>query len=129
MKKPLKNGAIGSKLEKANSKNVLKERLNTLIFYHISTPEQFAKFSDKDFYETESLRTENFIHASFAEQLEETLETHYKNASRVLLLTIDSELLTAKLVVEKSRNGENFPHIYGAINKSAIVAVTERDLN
>lgn len=99
-----------------------------MVFYHITTPEQFAKFADKDYYEAESLQTEGFIHASFAEQLEETLQIHYKNVSRVLLLTVDSELLTAKLTVEKSRNGENFPHIYGAINKSAIVATREKDL-
>lgn len=99
-----------------------------MIFYHITTPEQFAKFADEDFYQAESLRAENFIHASFAEQLEETLKVHYKNVRQVLLLAVDSDLLTAKLVIEKSRNGEDFPHIYGAINKSAIVAVTRRDL-
>ncbi len=100
-----------------------------MIFYHITTPEQFAKSADEDFYESESLQSEGFIHASFAEQLEETLKIHYKNVARVLLLTIDSTLLTAKFIVEKSRNGEDFPHIYGAINKSAITAVTTRDLD
>jgi uncharacterized protein (DUF952 family) len=100
-----------------------------LTFYHITTPEQWAKFRDKDFYEAESLQTEGFIHASFAEQLEETLKIHYKNVTQVLLLTIDSDLLTSKLVVEKSRNGEDFPHIYGAINKSAITAIEERILD
>ena len=100
-----------------------------MIFYHITTPEQFAKFADEDFYQAESLQSEGFIHASFAEQLEDTLKIHYKMVAQVLLLTIDSELLTAKLVIEKSRNGEDFPHIYGAINKSAITAVAYRDLD
>lgn len=128
-KKQLKNGANGSRCTKENSKNVLKERLKFLIFYHITTPEQFAKFAEADFYEAESLQTEGFIHASFAEQLEETLEIHYKNVAQVLLLTIDSELLTSKLVVEKSRNGDDFPHIYGVINKPAIITVLTRNLN
>ena len=100
-----------------------------MTFYHITTPEQWAKFRDKDFYEAESLQTEGFIHASFAEQLEETLKIHYKNVAQVLLLTIDSDLLTSKLVVEKSRGGEDFPHIYGAINKSAITSIEERILD
>jgi len=100
-----------------------------LIFYHITTPENWAEFEDKDFYEAESLQTEGFIHASFAEQLEETLKIHYKNVAQVLLLTINSDLLTSKLVVEKSRNGEDFPHIYGAINKSAVTAIEERILD
>jgi uncharacterized protein (DUF952 family) len=100
-----------------------------LIFYHITTPEKWAEFRDKDFYEAEGLQTEGFIHASFAEQLEKTLKIHYKNVAQVLLLTIDSDLLTSKLVVEKSRNNEDFPHIYGAINKSAITAIEERILD
>ena len=99
-----------------------------MIFYHIATPEKFAQFADKDFYQAESLTTEGFIHASFAVQVEETLKVHYKNVRQVLILTIDSDLLTSKLVVEKSRNGEDFPHVYGAINKSAIVSVAERNL-
>lgn len=100
-----------------------------MIFYHITTPENWAEFEDKDFYEAESLQTEGFIHASFAEQLEETLKIHYKNVAQVLLLTINSDLLTSKLVVEKSRNGEDFPHIYGAINKLAIMTIEERILD
>ena len=100
-----------------------------MTFYHITTPEQWAKFRDKDFYEAESLQTEGFIHASFAAQLEETLKIYYKGVREVLILTIDSEKLTSKLIVEKSRGGEDFPHIYGAINKSAIVAAEERILN
>ena len=100
-----------------------------MIFYHITTAENWAKFADKDFYEAESLKTEGFIHASFDEQLEETLKIHYKGVREVLLLTVDSEKLTSKLIVEKSRNGEDFPHIYGAINKSAIVRTEKRILN
>lgn len=100
-----------------------------MIFYHITTPEQWAKFKDQDFYEAEGWQTEGFIHASFAGQLEETLKIHYKGVSKVLILTIDSEKLTSKLIVEKSRNGEDFPHIYGAINKSAITEIKERILS
>jgi uncharacterized protein (DUF952 family) len=91
------------------------------IFYHITTPEQWAKFKSVDFYAAESLTTEGFIHASFAEQVATTLNIHFENIPKVYILTIDSELLISKLVVEPSRNSELFPHIYGTINKSAIV--------
>lgn len=100
-----------------------------MIFYHITTPEQWAKFKDEDFYQAESLQIEGFIHASFAAQLEETLKVHYRGVAKVLILTIDSKKLTSELVVEKSRNGEDFPHVYGAINKTAIVGIEERILN
>jgi uncharacterized protein (DUF952 family) len=100
-----------------------------MFFYHVTTPENWAKFADADFYEAESLRTEGFIHASFAEQLEETLQIHYKNEPQVLLLKIDSAKLAARLVMEKSRGAADFPHIYGKINKSAIVKIIKRQLD
>ncbi|MBL7817191.1 MAG: DUF952 domain-containing protein [Saprospiraceae bacterium] len=92
-----------------------------MIFYHATTPEQWVKYENEDYYAAESLDTEGFIHASFAEQVEPTLAIHFKGIKKILLLTIDSDLLTSKLVVEASRNGELFPHIYGTINKSAII--------
>lgn len=100
-----------------------------MIFYHITTPEQLAIYSGADFYAARSLTYEGFVHASFAEQIDETLKIHFKNESKVVILTVDSDLLTAKLLIEQSRNGERFPHIYGAINKSAVIAVEERTLN
>jgi uncharacterized protein (DUF952 family) len=110
-------------------KTLEQKEPKNLIFYHITTPAQWAKFDDEDFYEAESLTTEGFIHASFAGQLEETLKIHYKNVREVLIFTVDADLLTSRLVVEKSRNGEDFPHIYGTINKSAITAIEERILH
>jgi uncharacterized protein (DUF952 family) len=91
------------------------------IFYHITTPEQWTKFKKDDFYASESLTTEGFIHASFAEQVDKTLSIHFKNIPKVYILTIESDLLTSELIIEPSRDGALFPHIYGPINKSAIV--------
>jgi uncharacterized protein (DUF952 family) len=99
-----------------------------MIFYHATTPEQWSKYENEDHYAAESLYTEGFIHASFEEQVEPTLKIHFKGIEKVWLLTIDSTLLTSKLVVEASRSGELFPHIYGMLNKSAIVNKLERVL-
>jgi uncharacterized protein (DUF952 family) len=99
-----------------------------MIFYHITTPEEWAKFEGKDFYAAKSLDTEGFIHASFAEQLEETLRIHYKNVPQVYILTIEAGLLSAELKLESSRSGAVFPHIYGVLNKSAILDREIRDL-
>ena len=92
-----------------------------MIFYHATTPEQWSKYENEDHYAAESLYTEGFIHTSFAEQVEPTLQIHFKGIEKIWLLTIDSTLLTSELKVEASRNGEQFPHIYGVLNKSAIV--------
>jgi uncharacterized protein (DUF952 family) len=56
------------------------------------------------------------------------LQLHFKGIEKVWILTIDSDLLTSKLVIEASRNGEQFPHIYGVLNKTAIVDRVERVL-
>ncbi len=96
--------------------------------YHIVKPEIWETFKDKDFYEAESLTTEGFIHCSFAVQLDGVLQRYYKDAGKVLILTIDAEKLTSNLVNEPSTNNEIYPHIYGKINKSAIVNVEEKDI-
>jgi uncharacterized protein (DUF952 family) len=96
--------------------------------YHIVTPEVWEKFKTEDLYEAESLQSEGFIHCSFADQLEGVLERYYSGAEKVFILEIEPEKLTSKLVNEPSTNNEIYPHIYGRINKSAIIEVSERIL-
>lgn len=96
--------------------------------YHIVTPEIWEKFKDKDFYYATSLKDEGFIHCSFAEQLDGVLQRYYKDAEKVLILTVDAEKLTSKLVNESSTNNEIYPHIYGKINKSSVVDIEEKTI-
>ena len=97
-----------------------------MIIYHIATPETWEKYKDENQYEAESLRAENFIHCSYRNQLEDVLERYYKNQPKVLILHINPHFLSAKLIAERSTGGEVYPHIYGAINRSAIVGVEEK---
>lgn len=97
-----------------------------MLIYHIVTPEVWENFKDKDFYEAESLQTEGFIHCSFREQLEPVLQRYYSSAEKVLILKIETEKLTSKLIEEPSTNNEIYPHIYDKINREAIVGVEER---
>jgi uncharacterized protein (DUF952 family) len=99
-----------------------------MIIYHIVLPESWEKVTEKDFYEAESLHTEGFIHCSFAEQIDGVLARYYKGVEKVLILTIDSEKLTSKLVNEPSTNNEIYPHIYGQINREAVIEIKERIL-
>lgn len=96
-----------------------------MLIYHIVTPEVWESFKDRDFYEAESLNTEGFIHCSFREQLAAVLQRYYAGA-KVLILEIDTEKLTSKLVEESSTNNEIYPHIYGKINRQAITKIEER---
>jgi len=94
--------------------------------FHVVLPEKWA--GDENFYEAESLTTEGFIHCSFAGQLDGVLERYYSGRERVIILEIDPEKLTSKLVAEPSTNNEIYPHIYGPINIDAVVGVEERIL-
>ncbi|MDQ6785425.1 MAG: DUF952 domain-containing protein, partial [Acidobacteriota bacterium] len=46
--------------------------------YHIVLPEVWGKFKDEKSFEAESLKTEGFIHCSFAAQVEAVLQRYYK---------------------------------------------------
>ncbi len=99
-----------------------------MIIYHIVLPEVWAKFKDKNFYYATSLNTEGFIHCSFAEQIEGVLQRYYQGVGKVLILTIEPEKLTSELVNEPSTNNEIYPHIYGQINREAIIEIEDRIL-
>ncbi len=98
-----------------------------MLIYHVVLPPDWEMFKDGKPYAAESLRTEGFIHCSYAAQLDGVLERYYKNAGKVLVLNIETEKLTSKLVDEPSTNNEIYPHIYGTINSAAIVDVEERN--
>ena len=93
--------------------------------YHIVTPEVWENFKDADFYEAESLQTEGFIHCSFAAQLKAVLQRYYSDKEKVFILEIETEKLASKLIEEPSTNNEIYPHIYGKINREAIVRIEE----
>ncbi len=97
--------------------------------YHIVLPEVWKTFKEKDLYEAESLVSEGFIHCSFAVQLNGVLERYYKGVENVLVLEIETDKLTSKLVNELSTNDEIFPHIYGEINIDSVTDVSERELS
>ena len=100
-----------------------------MTIYHIVLPEVWEKFKNENFYAAESLANEGFIHCSFAEQVEAVLQRYYSGKDKILLLEIEPEKLISKLFNEPSTGGEIYPHIYGQINKDAIVGIEERKLN
>ncbi|CAN5626187.1 MAG: DUF952 domain-containing protein [Pyrinomonadaceae bacterium] len=99
-----------------------------MLIYHIVLPAIWENFKNRDFYEAESLESEGFIHCSFAGQLDAVLERYYSGAQHVFILSVNTEKLSSRLVEEPSTNGEIFPHIYGKINRDAIIAIDARTL-
>jgi len=95
--------------------------------YHIVRPDVWSNIHGTH-YEAESLASEGFIHCSFADQLDAVLKRYYSGDEEVIVLEIDPAKLDSKLVVEPSTGGENYPHIYGMINRDAIVGEQRRKI-
>ncbi len=94
--------------------------------YHIVNPIWWETFLNKNYYESETLTEENFIHLSTLEQVNGTLANYFKGSKRLFLLHIDASKLTSNLVYEDLFDtGIAFPHLYGRLNKDAIIEVQE----
>ena len=91
------------------------------MIYHIVTINDWAAQPENPTYEAASLATEGFIHLSTKEQVAGVLDRYYHNVPDLVLLHIDPAKLTADLRYEAATNNELFPHLYGPMNKDAIV--------
>ncbi len=95
------------------------------MIYHVAKQTEWEAAQPVGEYAPAAYPHEGFIHACSAGQVEGVLERHFKNVSGLLLLHIDEKKLTAphNFVFVPAVNDE-FPHIHGTINNSAVTAVT-----
>lgn len=73
-------------------------------------------------YRAASLESEGFIHCSTEAQVERTLARFFEGQAGLVLLVIDPERLTAEVKFEAA-DGESFPHVYGPIDRDAVIDV------
>jgi uncharacterized protein (DUF952 family) len=66
---------------------------------------------------------DGFIHFSSAAQVEETATRHFAGQRDLLLVAVDATRLGQELKWERSRGGDDFPHLYGALPRKAVVRV------
>ena len=90
--------------------------------FHIIDPAAWA--SVRTHYRPASLAGEGFIHLSFAGQVEGVANDRYAEATELCVLEIDQDRLDGEIKVEDSYgSGTAFPHLYGPLPASAVVAV------
>lgn len=78
----------------------------------------------------ESLESEGFIHGSKdQDQLFRVAQRLYAGRADLLALEVDTAALGDALVVEPSRSGELYPHIYGPLPVSAVVSIHKLELD
>lgn len=96
--------------------------------HHVTSPQTWAEAVEAGTF-TEStlgrsLAEEGFIHCCDPPQLGFVMATFYVDVPHdLLLLTIAPELLESRLVREvgNPETGEQFPHVYGPLNPSAVI--------
>jgi uncharacterized protein (DUF952 family) len=88
--------------------------------FHIVQRDVWASASAAGEYRPPSLDAEGFVHFSFAHQVRATWQHYYSDVPD--LIVVEIEFASSDVRVE---NG--FPHVYGPIPTSALVAVHDLD--
>ncbi|MFM8914475.1 MAG: DUF952 domain-containing protein [Flammeovirgaceae bacterium] len=93
------------------------------MIFHIATQHDWDLRAHQDDYVPSAFSAERFIHLSTDSQVPGVLQRYYKGREDLLLLTVDETKLAGELKYEPATGGELFPHLFGPINKSAIVKI------
>jgi uncharacterized protein (DUF952 family) len=94
------------------------------MIYHIVSRADWAEAAG-DLYRGDTLASEGFIHCSTAGQVADVANFRFAGREDLLLLHIDPDRLSAEVRYEDGGDGRLFPHIYGPLEKTAVVRVTE----
>ncbi len=102
------------------------------LIYHLAEPAHWAAALESGSYSRSTrgrtMAQEGFIHCSSAQQWPVVRRAFYGDYPQpLLLLTIDEEKLSEPAVREVGNpaTGEVFPHLYAALDPTAVVDVTE----
>lgn len=91
---------------------------------HITTGSAWKLARSSGRYEPASLAVEGFIHFSDVEQVVAVANATFSGQGDLVLLCVALDRLEAPLKYESGdAGGESFPHLYGALNLDAVVAV------
>lgn len=93
------------------------------MIFHIATEVDWKEQEATLGYAPSTFEIEEFIHCCTKDQLSDVRVRYFKNQTGLLLLHLDETKLEHSLIYEKATNSELFPHLYGRINKSAVVLV------
>lgn len=95
------------------------------IIYHLCPVEYYAATSDQSDYLPADYAREGFIHCTRgAEQVVVVANRYYRaDLQPFQVLIIDEAALTAQLKNEPAADGLLYPHIYGPLNRDAILKI------
>ena len=98
--------------------------LNVPVLYKIMSKLEWETAQAQGIYEgSEVDRKDGFIHLSAAHQVRATAQKHFSGKADLVLISFREESLGFNLKWEVSRGGDLFPHVYGALQLSAVSEV------
>lgn len=90
--------------------------------HHLASLEDWERRTSEH-YEPAGLASEGFVHLCTQAQLAGVVERYYRGRDDLMLLTVDATRFGDELVWEDlTGSGEQFPHVYGPLALSAVVA-------
>ena len=92
------------------------------MIYHIVSRSDWENAGTEP-YRAPSLDSEGFIHCSYEHQVAAVANQFYRDQTDLVLMCIEPDRLTSRALAEDPGCGELFPHVYGPINREAVVAV------
>ncbi len=95
------------------------------VIYHLVPREYWAASPPDRPYLPADYARDGFIHCTCGEkQIVLVANRYYRNDPRVwLMLTIDEDRVSSEIKYEPGADGMLYPHIYGALNRDAVIEV------
>jgi len=93
------------------------------MIYHVVNSTDWDVQESATHYAPTAFEREGFIHCCTKAQLPGVLQRYYLHQSDLLLLHLDERKLEPTLIYEKGTNDELFPHLFGRINKDAVISI------
>ena len=99
-----------------------------MVIYHICPASTWAAASE-DGCRPASFDGEGFIHCSTPDQVVEVANYLFRGQRNLILMVIDPERVISPIRYEDAGNGKLYPHIYGSLNSSAVIATVPFEPN
>ena len=97
----------------------------TGLIYHLVPIDYWEARSLDRFYVPADFEREGFIHCTRGdEQIAVVANRYYLNDRRPwLVLVLDEQAITSEIKYEPGRDGLLYPHVYGPLNREAVIEV------
>jgi uncharacterized protein (DUF952 family) len=92
--------------------------------YHITSAREAEEAAKSGEYVPTGFEREGFIHCSYTHQVRDVANRLFSGRTDLVLLEISPDLLNCSVKDENLEGGSQlFPHIYGRLKMSAVVAI------